>query len=296
MNGHDRPISDQDRFAFGTIGDDGIGPRANLYVGGKTRPASAHDPRASNCLDKVHATPRAIPVADDSTATGRGQPTVSAVALSHGRSHFPVVRQARPFQGDARTMWETYIALCGQHPFLSGFVQFAVLGTIGEILSIRIRTGRPGLPFGPVKAMLKILGWGLLGVYIKALFLTAGAGIDALVAYGALPAAIETPAGTASLIARAFATSVLLNVMLGPSMMILHRLADNGIDCLLGDEPMGWRGLDRSMATLVWLWIPLHTFTFTQAKEVRIGIAALLSVVLGIVMGWFARSPSESRS
>ena len=72
-------------------------------------------------------------------------------------------------------------------------------------------------------------------------------------------------------------------------MVVIHRLMDIGIDRLVGIAPIGWRGIDVAMLTLLWLWIPLHTFTFTQAPEVRIGIAAVLSLVLGVVLGWTAR-------
>lgn len=186
-------------------------------------------------------------------------------------------------------MWTAYVTFCKTHMFLAAFVQFLVLGTIGEVLSMMVRTGSRRYPFSAAKTGLKALGWGLLGVYIKGMFLTAGAGTSAVGA----AFAVDLPgpdAGIAALVLSALATSTLMNVMMGPSMMLLHRLEDNAIDRLLGHPGIGWTGLDKSMATLIWLWIPLHTFTFTQAPEVRIGIAAVLSMVLGIVMGWTARA------
>lgn len=182
-------------------------------------------------------------------------------------------------------MWASYLALVRDHPLAMAFGQFAVLGTAGEVLSARIRGGSAAA-MGPAKLALKALGWGLLGLYIKGMFVTAAAGVSGLVAYGALPAAAAAPG-----LLGALATSTLMNAMLGPSMVILHRLLDNAIDRALGQPPLGWAGLEAGMRTLLWLWIPLHTLTFLQPQELRVGMAAALSLVLGVVLGLAARSP-----
>ncbi len=181
-------------------------------------------------------------------------------------------------------MWSNYLSLVREHPLAMAFVQFALLGTAGEVLSAKIRSRGQGAPLGPAKLALKALGWGFLGIYIKFMFVTAAAGVKGLVAYGVLGQAADAPGWI-----QALATSTLMNLMLGPAMVILHRLLDNAIDRALGDAPLGWRGLDKGMQTLVWLWIPLHTLTFLQPAEVRIGVAAALSLVLGVVLGWAAR-------
>ncbi|MCM2324433.1 MAG: hypothetical protein NDJ90_14340 [Oligoflexia bacterium] len=172
-----------------------------------------------------------------------------------------------------------YLRLSAEHPFFLAFVQFAILGTAGEVLAVMVRQRSRSYDFLRWRTALKALGWGLLGIYIKLMFLTASAGVDAIAHYG-------LPSNAFFL---AFFRSTLMNVMLGPSMMILHRVADNAIDRLVGVQPAGWTGFGKSLGTLLWLWIPLHTFTFLQAPEVRIGLAAVLSLVLGIVMGYFNR-------
>ena len=176
---------------------------------------------------------------------------------------------------------------------MAAFIQFMILGMLGEVLSTVVRTGEKRYPFSAAKTALKMIGWGFLGVYIKVMFLTGTAGIKALATYGYLPKFVLAPVGFGQELFKAFAVSTLLNVFLGPSMMIIHRVTDNAIDRLLDGQSMGWAGLDRSLKTLIWLWIPLHTFTFTQAKELRIGIAALLSLLLGLVLGWFNRPKEE---
>ncbi|HOU54251.1 MAG TPA: hypothetical protein PLQ97_10020 [Myxococcota bacterium] len=187
-------------------------------------------------------------------------------------------------------MWEAYRTAAMDHPFWMAALQFAVLGTLGEVLSARIRQGAFGPGIRPTRLGLKALGWALLGIYIKGMFLVAGAGVRELAAHGVLPAFVaEEALGPGPLLVQALSASVLMNVMLGPSMVLLHRLWDNGLDRMLGLVPAGWKGIDQALWTLVWLWIPLHTFTFTQPREVRVGIAAVLSLLLGVVMGWTGR-------
>lgn len=188
-------------------------------------------------------------------------------------------------------MWDAYLRISSEHAFPAAFVQFLVLGSLGEIAATMLRTGSRTFPFSAAKLALKALGWGVLGLYIKVMFLTATSGVAALVHAGYLPQAAATPRSMIN----ALMVSMLLNVMLGPSMMLLHRLTDNAIDRLLDGVQASFAGLDRSLATLVWLWIPLHTFTFTQAKELRIGIAAVLSLLLGVVMGYFGRRASAAQ-
>jgi len=195
---------------------------------------------------------------------------------------------------EASAVWEGYLSTVTLHPFVAAAVQFAILGTLGEALSTRIRDGNFGPMLQPARLVLKAAGWALLGMYIKVMFLAAAAGVKALVDFGALPAEVADPQDLAGTILAAFAASALMNVMMGPSMMVLHRLSDNGIDRLLGRAPAGWAGLDKGMLTLLWLWVPLHTFTFTQPREIRIGVAAVLSMVLGIVMGWTNRRPARA--
>jgi len=187
-------------------------------------------------------------------------------------------------------MWETYRTAAMEHPFWMAALQFAVLGTLGEVLSARIRLGAFGAGLRPTRLALKALGWALLGLYIKGMFLVAGAGVRELASHGVLPDFVgREPLPLGERLVEALGASVLMNVMLGPSMVLLHRFWDNGVDRMLGLVPAGWKGIDQALWTLLWLWIPLHTFTFTQPREVRVGIAAVLSLLLGVVMGWTGR-------
>lgn len=63
-------------------------------------------------------------------------------------------------------------------------------------------------------------------------------------------------------------------------MMFFHRLEDNFIL-----RRSGFAGLTKAWWTLLWFWIPAHTLTFSLPRDYQIGLAALWSIVLGLIMG-----------
>lgn len=167
-----------------------------------------------------------------------------------------------------------YIGWVTAHPLSSAAAQFALLGTLGEALSLLVRK-KPLSALGAWwRVLLKIGGWGLLGVVIKYGFTGMKGFVDALIAKAMLP-----PAGHGSLL-WAFLVSLFTNVFFGPQMMLFHRLED----CLIA-----WKwdlaGLKKAWLTLLWFWVPAHTVTFSLPAEFQIGLAALWSVVLGLIMG-----------
>ncbi len=66
-----------------------------------------------------------------------------------------------------------------------------------------------------------------------------------------------------------------------------YRLEDN----LIAGQ-WHWGGLARPWFSLVWFWIPAHTLTFSLPPDYQLGLAALWSVVLGVILGW--RRPPAS--
>ena len=75
-----------------------------------------------------------------------------------------------------------------------------------------------------------------------------------------------------------------MNILFGPQMMTFHRVTDNLIM-----KTRGFGGLEKSFMTLLWFWIPAHTVTFLLPEDFRIGLEALWSVALGVLMGFFKR-------
>lgn len=86
---------------------------------------------------------------------------------------------------------------------------------------------------------------------------------------------------------RAFTVSILMNLQFGPFLVLMHRLMDN----LIAGK-MNWKNLDKGFYSLLWFWIPAHTVTFILPKEFQIGLAALWSLMLGLILGFYNRKSS----
>ncbi|MBL0176325.1 MAG: hypothetical protein IPP94_13850 [Ignavibacteria bacterium] len=179
---------------------------------------------------------------------------------------------------------DAYILWVKANPLLSAAIHFGLLGTLGELISHLMRTkGITG--FGsPFVVLGKIAAWALLGVVIKYGFTGMRGFVESLVAHGMLPAVC------AEGVPRAFAVSLFTNVLFGPQMMFFHRVEDNLIL-----RRSGFAGMRTPLLTLVWFWIPAHTVTFSLPPELQIGLAAIWSVALGIILGMAAGKGNTKR-
>jgi len=169
---------------------------------------------------------------------------------------------------------QAYLLWVTQNPLLSAAVQFAILGTLGEIISASIRAKKLALPCTWLQLLGKVAAWALLGVVIKYGFTGMKGFTAALLEHGMLPAFCADGLG------RALTTSVFINLIFGPQMMAFHRLEDNLIL-----QRKGFAGITAAWKTLIWFWIPAHTITFLLPADLQIGLAALWSLALGIIMG-----------
>jgi hypothetical protein len=170
-----------------------------------------------------------------------------------------------------------YVQWVTENLLLSAFIQFAILGTLGEVLGIIASGRRPSNR--ALEWLAKALVWGVLGILIKYAFTGFKGFLATLVDKGLLPTACEQIT-----ILRALSLSVLTNAMFGPLLMVLHRSSDNVIS-----RTRGYAGIEKSLATLAWFWVPAHTVTFALPLEYQIGLAALWSVALGLIMGFTKR-------
>lgn len=169
-----------------------------------------------------------------------------------------------------------YLSWVKASPLLSAMIQFAILGTLGEIISKWVIQRSFRYPFTAFQTLWKMLVWALLGLAIKYAFKGFTGFVEYLEAHGMLP--------TLGKAGRAFAISAFMNLQFGLFLVLAHRLLDN-----IGAGKMNWKGLDKSILSLLWFWIPAHTVTFLQAEDLRIGLAALWSLVLGLILGLFNR-------
>jgi len=166
-------------------------------------------------------------------------------------------------------MWIDFVKT---YPILSAMVQFAVLGTIGEFLGSAIRKGK--IVFFSFRITLgKMLIWAILAVMIKFAFVGFTGFVDELVVYQLLPDFFLP-----------FFISVFMNIMFGPILIYSHRFMDNSLE-----KKHNYVGIKGALFTLLWFWIPAHTVTFLMPEIWRITLAAVWSVVLGLILGFFNR-------
>jgi len=172
-------------------------------------------------------------------------------------------------------MMQGYLIWVTANPHLSAAIQFAILGTLGEVISFSVQKKRAAIPCTWLQLGGKVLAWALLGIIIKYGFTGMRGFTRALVEHNLLPQVFGSGLGWA------FAVSVLTNTFFGPQMMAFHRIEDN---LILGQK--GFQGITRAWWTLVWFWIPAHTITFALPVDLQIGLAAAWSLVLGMIMGF----------
>ncbi len=180
---------------------------------------------------------------------------------------------------------DNYIVLVKTHPMIMAIAQFAILGTFGEVLSKWVSLKKIHLPFSFSLILWKMMIWSILAVCIKYAFLGFHGFVDQLVASSYLPADCLINRS----FSRALSISFFMNVQFGLLLVILHRVLDNAMP----GQKKNWSGLGKAMLTLLWFWIPAHTVTFMLAKDYQIGLAALWSVALGLILGIFNASESN---
>lgn len=180
-----------------------------------------------------------------------------------------------------------FVALTSAHPFLGGFFKFALLATMGEMLVTRLAKGSwlkaPGF-------LWRVLIWGLLGMVITLIFQIYGSGVQAAFNAGILP-------GGDKRWLVALTTSIAMNLTFAPTFMAFHRYTDAYLDLKYGEGVLkpsneqilafvNWNMFVSFVLkkTLIFFWIPAHTVTFLLPGEYRVLVAALLSLVLGLLL------------
>ena len=193
---------------------------------------------------------------------------------------------------------------------LTSFIKFGLLATLGELIGLRIKTGKYNAPaFG---IMPRAIVWGFLGLAIKISFVVFASGVPIFLEkscglIGAIDSmkmkdAFEAFAkGSGELrILSAFAVSVVMNVFFAPVMMTFHKITDTHISNNGGTifglfKPIKFIEIFPAInwavqwdfvfkRTIPLFWIPAHTITFLLPNEYRVVFAAFLGVILGIML------------
>jgi hypothetical protein len=188
----------------------------------------------------------------------------------------------------------SYEVIVGAFPYLSGFVKFALLASMGELLVIRLKEGQWRRSSGFVA---KAAAWGVIGILITFMFRFYFISVHALQEADVLP-------GKNIPIAGAFFTSFFMNMTFGFVFMTAHRFSDviiehrvtNGRFATVREmiSRVDWPSFLLFIAkTIVFFWIPIHTLVFLLPPAYRILAAAALSIVLGLLLTVAGRSSAR---
>lgn len=188
---------------------------------------------------------------------------------------------------------EVFKTLSSDHPFIMGFVKFALLATAGELIAGYIKTGKPTVPS---KIIWRFVIWGFIGVWITFMMTVYKTAVVSLMGSGVLP-------GGENALLRAFYISAIMNTSFGPTFMALHKCSDKWLDLRANGEKSSIKaimtGIDWSafagftiLKTVPLFWIPAHTVTFLLPSEYQVMMAAALSVALGIILSFGNRKKS----
>ena len=200
--------------------------------------------------------------------------------------------------------WDWFNATTKNHGLLMSFFKFAILGTFGEMLALRIREGvyhKKGFGILP-----KMLVWGVLGVVIASAMTIFKTGTVALLDNGFHLGgkAATWFAGNLSWgkFFVALCVSVLMNTLFAPVFMTFHKITDIHI-AETGGTLKGFFGsklnIREAMSqkinwdtqygfifakTIPLFWYPAHTITFLLPGTYQVLFAAALGVALGVIL------------
>ena len=189
-----------------------------------------------------------------------------------------------------------------QLPLVMAFFKFAILATFGEVLGLRIRTGKYSVPnFG---ILPRALVWGFLGVWIAIAMGVFRNGVPAFLyrfqAFSGITAAMSGNFSALKLLG-AFCISVMMNTTFAPVFMTLHKITDTHIT-KTGGAFWGFFSnrlhFTQIITTLNWdlqwnfvfkktiplFWIPAHTLTFILPQNFQVLFAAFLGICLGVFL------------
>lgn len=198
-------------------------------------------------------------------------------------------------------LFDPIAGMNSKFPLIMAFIKFSILATMGELLGLRIKTGKYfKVNFG---IFPHAFVWGILGVLIASAFILfeGGTMLFAKKIYG-MPHPEMWLKGALGIekILLAFTISTFLNVFFAPIFMTIHKITDthiaeNGgkLKSLL--TPIK---VDKIITTMNWhvqwdfvfkrtiplFWIPAHTINFCFPSQYRVLIAAVFSIILGVIL------------
>lgn len=197
-------------------------------------------------------------------------------------------------------VYEVYNSFNSAHGMIMSFVKFALLATLGEVIGLRIKTGKYNAPgFG---ILPRAVVWGFLGLTIKLAFVIFSSGTISFLSYMGFEKAgtVMQEGFSLSKLFVAFCISVFMNSIYAPVMMTLHKITDTHILNTGGTlrglfTPIDFRGIITNLnwnvqwnfvfkKTIPFFWYPAHTITFLLPVDYQVLFAALLGIALGTIL------------
>ena len=186
------------------------------------------------------------------------------------------------------------------HGMIMAFIKFAILATLGEVIGLRIRTGRyykDGFGILP-----RAIYWGIFGLTIKMAFIIFATGVPNFLQYLGVENATEVmkqPFSSTKLL-MSFSISAAMNLIYAPVLMTAHKITDTHIVENNGSLTAIFKPINvsRIITTMDWkvqwefvfkktiplFWIPAHTITFLLPQDFQILFAAILGIILGVFL------------
>ena len=200
-------------------------------------------------------------------------------------------------------LYDKQDGLYSNHPLFVSFLKFALLATMGELLGLRIQTGKYFKKgFGVIP---RAVVWGLLGIFIYIAFVIFSSGTvvfsEKVIGLENAPAILHG-ALTWQKVLIAFLISTFLNTMFAPVFMTIHKITDthiinNGGTLKSIITPIKVKEIITNLnwkvqwdfvfkKTIPLFWIPAHTINFCFPEQFRILNAAILGIVLGVILAF----------
>jgi len=207
-------------------------------------------------------------------------------------------------------LYSYYDSFYANYPFTGSFVKFAILATTGELIGLRIKTGRYYMKGYGI--LPRALVWGILGMTIQAAFIVFARGVPVLLEFAGFENSVEAINGPLNMakVGVAFSISLLLNVFYAPVLMTAHKITDSHIDMSDGSLQGFFRKIRVAviMKNIDWdthwgfvlkktiplFWIPAQTINFLMPEQFRVLIAAVYGIILGIILAFAAISKTDT--
>jgi hypothetical protein len=197
-------------------------------------------------------------------------------------------------------VFETYYQFNLEYGLLMSFIKFFFLATLGEIIGLRIKTGRYYYKgFGLIP---RAIVWGFLGITIYMAFAIFANGTPVLLEKLGFEDATQILHSAMSWkkVFVSFSIATALNLFYAPVMMTFHKITDihileNGGTVRGFFRPIRFARVFREInwdvqwnfvfkRTIPLFWIPAQTITFLLPEEYRVLFAAFLGIVLGVLL------------